>query len=344
MQIFDDTLKKVMRTLLLFVLTLLLPMASYTKLVRELDIPLKFPDIASISEKGFYIFSYDSLTVFFFPRDPKQPVIRFGGPGEGPAEFKGISFVKAYSDYLYVFTGEKIVYFSLQGKLLKEIRTEYGKGSLLPLGNNYASKSYINSMVNIKILDHRFQEKKSDLEISINPPNSNVLAANGKYDTYVVTDYIGYYVENDNLFVGNTQKGFYVGIYDANGKKLSEINRPYQKHLITSKDKEELNTRFRNIVGQNRFEASKKKNNRLFPTYYPAYENFFVSNNKLFFITFPIKEQKQEIVIMDLKGNVIKAHVIVTRYKEFYNIFNETIYYLHENDETEQWEIHEMDL
>ena len=87
-----------------------------------------------------------------------------------------------------------------------------------------------------------------------------------------------------------------------------------------------------------------------FPDYFPAIQNFEISDNKIYVQTSKIRDNKDEYIIMDLKGNILNK-TFLTRYKKpsilsrlfgakLSVIKNEKIYYLKENEEKEEWELH----
>jgi hypothetical protein len=66
--------------------------------------------------------------------------------------------------------------------------------------------------------------------------------------------------------------------------------------------------------------------------------------------TYKAKENKEEYVIMDLKGNIIKR-VYIQKFDnvtltgkmlgtKLHTIYNDKLYYLVENEDEEEWELH----
>jgi len=104
--------------------------------------------------------------------------------------------------------------------------------------------------------------------------------------------------------------------------------------------------RWRDAVGKKRHETALRKYNILYPDYYPAFASFFVSDGKIHVITYPEKDKKHELLVLDLQGNLLnKAYVPYNEdYNNYYFIFNGRYYYFEENELTEKWELHEIKL
>ena len=93
-----------------------------------------------------------------------------------------------------------------------------------------------------------------------------------------------------------------------------------------------------------------------FPDYLPAFESMVTSGQKICTRTFNKKDDKEEYLVMDLKCNQLQELYIpqlqqrqlvdvqfgLARY--FYSIDNNKFYYLIENEDDEEWDIHALEL
>lgn len=326
-------------------LLLLVPSISYGKKVADFDINFYRPVLAAADHKNIYLYDIKLVEIYIFPVENVLHPIKFGKKGEGPGEFKWIDHLKVYPGYIFVSGGGKIAYFSMAGNLKKECKVEYATNGYIPLGKNYVCKKYEKNLNIVKIFDSSLKEIKSNLETFEIPPN-NVLAANNKIDLYAITDFFGYTVDSEVLYIGNTQKGFYFGVYDTEGRKLYEIRRDFEKRQVTSKDKEELMNRLLNSVGKQRFETAQKKYNYLYPKYFPSYSKFTVNNNRLYVMTYTSLNSKQELLILNPKGNLIKKVLVPTTgdFVEDFYISDGKYYYVKENIDLDKWELHEIEI
>jgi len=58
----------------------------------------------------------------------------FGIRGEGPAEFKGYARISVYSDYIFVNSIGKILFFTREGEYIKELKSPEPETRYKPLG------------------------------------------------------------------------------------------------------------------------------------------------------------------------------------------------------------------
>jgi len=180
----ENSLKFKNKTVTLCIMpVLLLTLCSMApaKKVMEFDLNFKYPAMAGINDRGFYLYDWDTLVIYFFFRGTPQPAFKFGGRGEGPAEFKGIYGVYICPDYILVSSEGKISYFTPGGKLLKEIRNEFGTVMYIPIGDKFVCRKYKNhDLIVLKILDKNLRVKNAEVETyTITMPN-NVPGENNK--------------------------------------------------------------------------------------------------------------------------------------------------------------------
>ena len=111
--------------------------------------------------------------------------------------------------------------------------------------------------------------------------------------------------------------GFHIEVFNSQGKKLYQIAREFEKIKFTDKHKDELITLFKKepMVKQVGWENVKKMYTMSFPKTYPAIQELTVSNNKLYVKTYNIKDEKEEYVILDLKGMIL-SRIYLPRFKK----------------------------
>ena len=81
-----------------------------------------------------------------------------------------------------------------------------------------------------------------------------------------------------------------------------------------------------------------------------------IDNQKIYVTTYEKKEDNYEIVVLDLEGNILERsfcfplHPLQRTSRRFvsysneYDIVNDNIYYLVENKDTEEWELHTTEI
>jgi hypothetical protein len=81
-----------------------------------------------------------------------------------------------------------------------------------------------------------------------------------------------------------------------------------------------------------------KKVKYTFPKYFPAFKRIFINSGNIYAVTFKKKSNKNEIIIMDLKGKILKRVFLELRGKCL-QFFDGGLYYLNDNFANEEWEL-----
>ena len=145
----------------------------------------------------------------------------------------------------------------------------------------------------------------------------------------------------DTIVVGNTQKGFHFGIFDKNGKKIRSIDLKQSKIPVTEEDKMNFMELFKNTVGSTRFKRFQNTKNPIFPDHYPPYDYFDLSDQKIYVRLYPIVNNTQQLLVLDLEGNKLNQYTIPTHRAEApFMIYNSHYCYLKEDEDLEQWQLH----
>jgi len=254
--------------------------------------------------------------------------------------------------------GGKNSYFSNEGKLLKEQRCPPHLIPCLPIGENYLTKEYgelpvrlpTNPYKNHKVVlvGPDYKIKKVLFNKKLNTSfifNSNT----GKQEVWLFTDFIFSKLYNNKIFLGySCQEGFYIDVFDANGKKLYEISRPYPKRKIPAIIKDTIIKR--------QITVNKKTQQPMdikFYEFYPSFCNIELDDDKIYVFLYP-DTNSQRVLILDLQGKLLDVSLIpfdVRRLEEysfnsllFNYIHNGMKYYLIDNEETEKWELWRVKL
>jgi len=305
------------------------------------------PVIQDIDQERIVILDGKSTRVHVFANGDFRHVFSFGKTGQGPSEFLWINHIKSYPGKFLVFGSEKIAYYNNKGSYNEERKVPYGTSTFWELGDYFVCKKFQGStktsVITVKLLDNDFDEIK-DLYTYEEKLFSHI-AENNKQNQPVFRHYFGFEVDKGNIYIGDTMKGFYFCVFNETGNKIREINREFNKLPVTSLEKEDHMKRFRNALGKSRFENALRRNNYLYPDYFPAYKNFKVNDGKIYVITYRKEADGYEMVILNDDGKLIKTAAVPVR--DFFNdfvIYNGTYFYLMENPEKETWELHAITL
>ena len=282
-----------------------------------------------------------------------KKVSEFGRKGQAPGEFQAISSVYFKDDCIIVNSYPKICFFSKKGKLFKEIKFQTNVGNFIPFGKNFIGISYPytkpkeeKSKVMYSLFDSRLNKKR---EIFLSEIKKYSMPGKTKEILYMINDRTKAVVSNDRLYIGSTERGFYFSVFDQNGNNLYEINKNYEKIKITEEDKKRKLDEFKKSWG----EVTWRQYNSIYELrvrdYYPAYANFCVDNGKIYVFKYP-GEKSQDIIILDIKGNLLKNKTIpsiktpgVISHGRFI-IKDGLFYYIKDNAETEKWEFHVLHI
>ncbi len=265
--------------------------------------------------------------------------------GIGPKEVDITQLLTIHPDYLFVYlNNRKAMYFSRKGDFIREFRV-FNFRDLAPVGSNFVGRRAVRAQNNgsayeysIYTYDHKdFIYKKLIYYYEFPRPGRS----GGKEDYPVVHDDVFYTVYDDKVFIADTSRGLFVDIFDQNGTQFERVK-------LLQFDKIKVSDQFKNdfmetVKKQAEFEIIQSMNNIVFPEYFPAFYRFAVGKNKIYFLTYRKKDNKREVIISDWKGKLLKkTWVPWIESGPFFNfsIWNNKFYYITENEDTEEWELH----
>lgn len=299
-----------------------------------------------IDKNYIYIWDMGTLSINIYSRKDFSFIKTFGGKGEGPSQFMWIHSVQVDQEVVYVSGSAKFSIFSKPGKLIKEIRLDPNSGNYMKLGQNYVSSSFSNpelSRNEYKKINLVGENGKKIKEIYTTPIIPIWTFKEPKNDCRPVIDCVEYIVYNRQLYLGNTMKGFYFIVFNEKGDRISEIDIPYEKRPIRDAEKEEYINRLAHWRG----DAIKKKYNFIFPEFYPAFEKFSITDDRIYVFLHnpqPMSKKDHMIVILDLHGKILKQVVAPLPLDAAFTISDGKFYYLTDNEDTEMWELHYLDI
>ncbi|MDQ1353625.1 MAG: hypothetical protein QG657_3931 [Acidobacteriota bacterium] len=313
----------------------------------------KQPALSAIDDDYFYILNGNEQSVNLYSKNDTRLKATFGGKGEGPAEFRWIQGFRVYSNYLFVNSPGKNSYFSKKGELIKEIKCPPELIPCQPVGNNYVTRDYSKSSerdihspymeTKIILVGPDYKTKKILFQKNLNTAyefNSKT----GQNEACLFPDICSFKIYKDNIYIGlSSLESFYFLVFDANGNRLYEINRPYQK--------KEIPGIFKKTIQNKQYTMMTNENQKVkiqFYDYFPSFCNFEVADDKIYVFLYP-EIDRQRILILDLEGKLLAVNLIPFDLKSlerssyrilFSNlIYNGERYYIKDNLETDNWEI-----
>lgn len=319
------------------------------------------PDTIAISEGKLYV--VEGSTVYIYSLKDIRFIKKFGKQGDGPGEMAAFNGLPNKIDIspggILIDSPTKLAYFSLDGAYIKE------KRKISPvilgyvsLGDNFVVRKLVQETDKktyscICIVDPDFKEIK-ELYRHLwmqqgNPPAATAID--------MVMDFAIFQVYENKIFVDESDNGFHIEVFDDKGNKLYKIEKDYEKIKVTAKDRNDAENRFREdpfikaqearLGGWNQLKTLFSMN---FPDTFPPIRDMEVSEGKIYVQTFKKTDGKDEYLVMDLKGNIIKK-VFVPAFEntpmlarmmgaKLHVIEAGKLYYLIENIDEEEWELH----
>lgn len=360
-------MKKVMFLVILSLLMVSFVLAANLGTLEEVLVP----EMIRVSGNELYVL--EGAAIYVYSLKDLTLLRKFGKKGEGPGELKIMAAFPnnftVYPDYVFVQGFDKVIFFSKQGNVIRERRFSL-KLKILPVKEKFVVNTFPfkgrdgKTYGAIKLFDSKMNEIKElyrqEFQVQIHRAENEIP---------VIPDAINFLVYDDKIFIEESPGGFLIEVFDAGGKKLYQIEKKYEKTPVTEKYKtlafnhlrEDFLQKKVNLFvpfhimegGWNEF---KKWAILIYPDFLPPIRDLFINNNKIYIQTFKRQANKQEFIIMDIKGKTLKTlHLPVVKNStfaaemsglglKFCAINKDRFIYLGENQEEEEWEVHVVDI
>jgi hypothetical protein len=306
------------------------------------------PEILVMDETQMYV--AQEASVFIYSLKDFKLIKKFGKPGEGPEEFliqrsMGGIFPNVQTENIIVNSFGKLSWFTKNGKFIKEFKTPtYRLAGIQPLGKNFVALTLLRENQKdwfaLNLYDDRFNKLK---EIH----RAEQVWEEGK--GLRLFQYPLLYRVYDNKFFITMEKDFIIKVVDTEVNELYTVKHNAKPLEITEQDKKETIHFFktaRNVKGL--YEMLKPLR---FPKYYPAIQDFYVTGNKIYVITYKTAEQKTktQCLIFDINGKFLKSVFIPLKIDRpqppYLHLIHEGFFYrLEENMNANQWWIHVTEI
>ncbi len=324
------------------------------------------PEMIQVSGDELYVL--EGATIYVYSLKDLKLLRKFGQKGEGPGELKIMAAFQnsftVYPDYVFVQGFDKVIFFSKQGKLIREQRFNMIT-KILPLKEKFVIKTFPFEEKNgktywaIKLCDSEIKEIKElyrqEFPIQFQKAENAIP---------MTPEALNFWVYDDKIFIEESPKGFLIEVFDYEGKKLYQIEKKHEKMKVPEEYKKIVENHLKqdflhkkvNLfvpfhIMESGWEGFKKWATLIYPEYLPPVRDIFVDNNKIYVQTFKRQGDKQEYIILDLKGKTLKTiHLPVVKSSsfaaemsglglKFCAIDKDRFVYLVENEE-EEWEVH----
>ena len=332
-------MKKLIILLLLFLL--LLSGFVFSERIKTFGDLLK-PHQITVDKSQLYI--AEGPAILIYSLEDLRFITKFGKAGEGPQEFKiqgnGRITLDVSSGYIMVNSTGRVSLFSKEGIFFKEITAAFGR-DFIPMGEHFVGVHYVqrknrpDKMKAVKTYDSNLKEIKE------------IYRMKGRYERgkgyRMFSEPHSYRVYQDKIFVGGYED-FTIDVLDKNGEKRFSIKQDYEREKVGEMDKQAV---IHYIDTSPRYNETRDffKRVLIFPTYFPAIRDFFVTDGNVYVLTYKKVEENFQLFVFDLQGNPVKKTFIpIVEDNLFvevnpFVIGNGKLYQLIENED-EEWELH----
>ncbi|MCK5005091.1 MAG: hypothetical protein KAS21_08380 [Candidatus Aminicenantes bacterium] len=308
------------------------------------------PSLIIVKNNKLYVLEKTTISIYSI-KDMKL-INKFGKSGEGPREFMArpygppmsMSFVNGE---LVVNSNNKLSYFNPMGEFLRE-RKAFANLVLYQVKDNFVAigpspDDEEKFRISIRLYSNNLKEMKKlfHTNISVNPRDDFMLPLSA------ITHNPSY---KDLIVIPESNKDFVISIFDHIGKRISKIEKKFDKVSIPEKFKSDTHEWFKKYSPYKQFYENVKQFIK-FKEYFPAIRDLYIADNQLHVITYKRNGELWECVILDMKGNEIKRlfvpldrYVPFTYYAILYSIDNDKMYSLIEDEDEETWELHITEL
>jgi len=310
--------------------------------IGELPDILKPASIVVYQGKGYII---EANRIHIVSLKNGKLIKSFGNQGEGPGEFKGRPKIKVYPDFLVLNSWGKIMFFSHDGKFLREQKNQLGHHpGALPIKNFYVGQKSTFSQKDgsanqtFGIYDKNFKLLKT-LHQGPNPGQIMITSGQGKRPFAMVSEYIAFDVAGDMIFVSDSRKGLFFKVFDSSGSLLRTILVPTSPQKVTAAYKKKA---LAEMAAKSWWNQLKTRLKPVFPENFPEIRHVTIVKQKLYVLTYHEKGADCLLKIFDLKGKPLGQKYVplaMNSRTPMYDIDNDSYYYLKENEESETWEL-----
>jgi len=295
------------------------------------------PHCIAVDAKQIYI--TEGSTVFIYSLKDFKLVKKFGKNDEGPQGFKGmIRFVNARPNQLYFNSSGKASYFSKDGRFIKEFRIPFPDMKIKPLGDDFVGGRVI------------FEKKLLYLTINLYGANLKKIKdlhrqmksmQPGGKGLKIFSHVLPFHTEDNKLYIAN-RKGFEINVFDTAGTKLHSISYDYKNITVPVEVKKQVIHFLKTSTQNARY--FKQMQPITFPDYFPAILQYYVSDSKVYVVTYYKEEGKNEVLVFDKDGKFSKRTFAPYGFRDPIDAYpaavdNGKLYQLIENNESEEWEL-----
>ncbi len=340
-------------------LCLPLPAAGPSKKLGELPAGTS-PDSVDFSASEIFVLDRGTISVYSLPDLAFRR--SFCGPGTGNdklwSRHNWDQTVRLVPGKIIAEDNNKLIFFAPDGRFLGGKTKPENSTWFVPFGKGYAAKSMVVEgtpplqYIRIALYDAELNEVKELYRQKWfqqqNPPG---------FSTEFPGDLLHFAVAGDKIFIEESPRGWAIEVFDVQGQKILDVNKPFSPLPVTSADRERdaaLVRGEKRVAAMMAMSGSWEKLQKIwsfvFSDFKPALRELQAYGNDVLVRTFEEKNGQAKFLILDPRGNIRKelflpvgtdaeteARVCGTA---FFKIVDGRYYFLLRHPERDVWEIH----
>jgi hypothetical protein len=271
-------------------------------------------DAAAVTTDGSVLYIMEESRIHLYSLEPFRLVKSFGVRGEGPGEFNSMPYLTIGRDSLLIQTMGKIMTYTKTGEFLEQTKLPfvyfYWYAPLLPVGDHFVGfpvtreEDSMDFVQTARIYTPEWEQLKDFFKgthpLIPLPPRRD--GKQVKVNWPLIPDCVGLAVSGDKIIVGDTRRGFCLGVFDQRGNKLYEIRKEDPKLKISKEFKQAT---WAEMKETQLWERTRGHWNYIMRDYFPAFTAFKVKEDKIFLTSYEQKNGRYKVIVLDLKGQLL---------------------------------------
>lgn len=343
------------------VVLLVIGLLSFTFLHGEFvgNLPyLNKPDNIVIKGNKLYVLEESSILVYSM--SDLRFLNKFCQKGEGPKELTVNPYIANHfvvdGDQVVITGTNKILYYTMAGDYIKERRKGPTVMRLVPIKDHFVA--------HIQTRNHR---RQFFAVITLYDQNFDKITILHEEEVFItgikfspIPDVPHFAVLGDEIYLEKSREGFRIDVFNFKGEFLRTITQNIPPKKLNEKDKQTILDAMRGdpkmarqIVSVGGWKEYRKILNIHYPKTYPIITQMIPADGKIYIET-SLKEKEHKVYfILDPQTDQFTKITMPTFKHPFldammglgnvlYSISKGTFFYLTENEETDNWELHSV--
>lgn len=289
---------------------------------------------------GEHVYVAEGNVIKVFSLTDGKKLFQLTKKGEGPGEFKSCPKLTFFPSHIVATGRGKVVFYQRDGKILDEKKVPSDMRMYPVKGNYLSDKSELDRKRN-RVITKTFINNADFQKIALlntGVVESAVIARSTgevpKQKYYMIPNGYGVITDGKNICVYDSKKGFFIEIFDHEGKRIAAINKEFPKVEVTHSYK---NRRMDAQKKEKGWAILKKRFEFVFPEYFPAFRRVYINDGLLFILSDTLEEGKQALVVMDFSGKILSKSMVPDQYYKYF--YKGRMFYFQESED-EKWILH----